>query len=119
MPLNVGGAFHTPLMTDAADGLVGVLAGVELQAPTAPVVSNHDGAAYTDGDGWRERSARHVAVPVRWRDAQLTLAGLGATTLLEVGHGSMLAALAKRTIPDVTVVGLSTPDDLAARMERA
>ena len=31
----------------------------------------------------------------------------------------MLAALAKRTIPDVTVVGLSTPDDLAVRMEQA
>ncbi len=119
MPLNVGGAFHTPLMREAADGLVPVLADVELHAPTAPVVSNHDGAAYVDGDGWRERSARHVSVPVRWREAQLTLAGLGATTLLEVGHGSMLAALAKRTIPDVTVVGLSTPDDLAARMERA
>jgi [acyl-carrier-protein] S-malonyltransferase len=119
MPLNVGGAFHTPLMSDAAAGLVPVLADVELHAPNAPVVSNDDGQAHMDGDGWRDRSARHVAVPVRWREAQLTLAGLGATTLLEVGHGSMLAALAKRTIPDVSVIGLSTPEDLAVRMEQA
>ena len=119
MPLNVGGAFHTPLMREAADALIPVLAGFALHAPEAPVVSNDDGEAHTDADGWRDRSARHVAVPVRWRDAQLTLSNLGATTFLEVGHGTMLAALAKRTVPDVTVVGVSAPDGLAELLERA
>ncbi len=117
MPLNVGGAFHTPLMADATTALESVVAGFALHEPAAPVVSNDDGIAYSDGDGWRTRSPRHVSVPVRWRDVQLTLAGLGASTLLEVGHGSMLAALAKRTIPDVTVIGVATPetvDDLAS-----
>ncbi len=118
MPLNVGGAFHTPLMSEAAAALTPVVAGFTLHTPTAPVVSNDDGRAYTDGDGWRERSARHVAVPVRWREAQLTLAGLGATTFLEVGHGSMLASLAKRTVPDVAVRPVSTPEDLASLLER-
>jgi [acyl-carrier-protein] S-malonyltransferase len=118
MPLNVGGAFHTPLMRDAADGLVPVLDDCALRAPRAPVVSNDDGQPYADADGWRDRSARHVAVPVRWREVQLTLAGLGATTFVEVGNGSMLAALAKRTVPDVAVVPMSTPDDLTALLER-
>jgi [acyl-carrier-protein] S-malonyltransferase len=113
MPLNVGGAFHTPLMQDAADALESELAGLDLSAAAAPVVANDDGQAHGDGGDWRLRSARHVAVPVRWREAQLTLAELGATSLIEVGHGSMLAALAKRTVPDVTVIGLSTPEDLA------
>jgi [acyl-carrier-protein] S-malonyltransferase len=119
MPLNVGGAFHTPLMRDAAEGLVPVLAELTLHEPQAPVVSNGDGEAYSDADGWRDRSARHVAAPVRWRQVQLTLAQLGATTFVEVGHGTMLAALAKRTVPDVTVVPMSTPEDLAAQLERA
>jgi hypothetical protein len=44
---------------------------------------------------------------------QLTVAALGATTLFEVGHGSMLAALAKRTVPDATVVGVATPEEVA------
>ncbi|MGH9032919.1 MAG: ACP S-malonyltransferase, partial [Acidimicrobiia bacterium] len=118
MPLNVGGAFHTPLMDDASAALAGdVLPDLELHAPTAPVVSNHDGAAYDDGNGWRDRLAQHVAVPVRWRPSQATIAGLGATTCLEVGHGSMLAALAKRTIPDVSVRGVATPSDLPALSE--
>ena len=77
------------------------------------MVSNHDAQPYRDGDGWRERLPDHVRVPVRWRASMETLAGLGATRFLEVGHGSMLAGLAKRTVPDVTVTGIATPDDVA------
>ena len=116
MPLNVGGAFHTPLMNDAADALArDVLPEVRFGAPTAPIVSNHDGDAYDDNDGgWRDRLSQHVAVPVRWRSSMETLAGLGATTCLEVGHGSMLAALAKRIPPKIPVQGVATPSDLPA-----
>jgi [acyl-carrier-protein] S-malonyltransferase len=85
-----------------------------LHQAAAPVVANDDGLAHAQGEEWRLRSARHVAVPVRWREAQLTLAGLGATALIEVGHGSMLAALAKRTTPDAPVLGLATPEDAQA-----
>ncbi|MGH8985600.1 MAG: ACP S-malonyltransferase [Acidimicrobiia bacterium] len=118
MALNVGGAFHTPLMDDARSTLAtAVLPDLRLRTPSAPVVSNHDGSAYDDADGWRDRLAQHVAVPVRWRPSQETLAGLGATTCLEVGHGSMLAALAKRTIPDIPVRGVATPSDLPTLSE--
>ena len=113
-PLAVGGAFHTPLMQPAADALVGDLAGVTLHAPGAPVVSNDDGHAYVDAEGWRDRSACHVAVPVVWRLVQPTLVDLGATRILEVGHGAMLCALAKRTIPGVPVIGVAQPDDIDA-----
>jgi [acyl-carrier-protein] S-malonyltransferase len=112
-PLNVGGAFHTPLMQPACGAIAAALDGVALSAPSAPVVSNEDGAAYDDGDGWRERLVRHVTVPVRWRACMETLAAAGATHLVEVGHGAMIAGLAKRTIPGVAVVNVATPDDLA------
>lgn len=111
-PLNVGGAFHTPLMHDAAVGLAALLPDVTFTATDRPIVSNEDAQPYTDAEGWIIRLARHVELPVRWRDVQLTLAGLGATTFLEVGNGSMLAALAKRTVPDVTVVGIAAPADV-------
>ncbi|MGZ6954093.1 MAG: ACP S-malonyltransferase [Acidimicrobiia bacterium] len=110
-PLAVGGAFHTPLMDPAAAALVEDLTQTIFCAPNAPVVSNDDGEPYADADGWRERSARHVATRVQWRAVQTTLAALGAATLYEVGHGSMLAALAKRTVPDVPVRGIATPTD--------
>jgi len=116
-PLNVGGAFHTPLMDSAAEGLVGELAGVSFGTPAAPVISNHDGRPSDDGDGWRDRLPEHVRVPVRWRTSMETMAALGATSLLEVGHGSMIAGLAKRTIPDVPVRNIATPEDLDSLAE--
>lgn len=112
-PLKVGGAFHTPLMRDAAEALPAVLADMTFSAPTAPVVSNHDAVAYDDADGWRTRLATHVTQPVRWRATMTTLVDLGATSFLEVGHGSMLAGLAKRAVPDTPVRGIATPDGRA------
>jgi [acyl-carrier-protein] S-malonyltransferase len=109
--LNVGGAFHTPLMSSARDGLVDALEQVPFAVPGAPVVSNHDGTAYVDADGWRARLAEHVTVPVRWRASMETLAGLGASTFVEVGHGSMIAGVAKRTVPDVSVLACGAPAD--------
>jgi [acyl-carrier-protein] S-malonyltransferase len=82
---------------------------VAFKPPSAPVVSNHDGVAYDDGDGWRDRLPAHVTVPVRWRTSMETLAGLGARAFVEVGHGSMIAGVAKRTVPDVPVVACGTP----------
>jgi [acyl-carrier-protein] S-malonyltransferase len=116
-PLKVGAAFHTPLMADATVSLRQELATVEFHEPAASVVSNHDARAYTDADGWRERLAEHVSVPVQWRSTMDTLTEGGATTFLEVGHGSMLAALAKRGAPGVTVRNISTPDDVLAALE--
>ncbi|HEY7136738.1 MAG TPA: ACP S-malonyltransferase [Acidimicrobiia bacterium] len=115
--LNVGGAFHTPLMREAADALAGELAATELRDTAAPVVSNQDAQPYTDGEGWRTRLAAHVTVPVRWREVQGSLASLGAQELVEVGHGSMLAALAKRTVPDIAMVNIATPADLTQARE--
>jgi [acyl-carrier-protein] S-malonyltransferase len=110
--LNVGGAFHTPLMREAAEALPAELASVTFSAPRAPVISNQDARAYDDGDGWRDRLAAHVTNPVRWRESMTTMVERGAASFLEVGHGSMLAGLAKRTTPDAPVRGIATPDDV-------
>jgi [acyl-carrier-protein] S-malonyltransferase len=115
--LNVGGAFHTPLMASAAVGIAAALDAVPFSAPGAPLVANHDAAAYADADGWPARSADHVTVPVRWRTSMETLAALGADAFVEVGCGSMIAGLAKRTVPDVPVLACATPDDLATLSE--
>jgi [acyl-carrier-protein] S-malonyltransferase len=110
-PLNVGGAFHTPLMRDAADGLAAEVPQLPLSKSTAPVVSNDDAQPYDDADGWRTRLATHVTKPVQWRTSMETLAGLSADRFLEVGHGTMLATLAKRIVPDLPVQGVATPDN--------
>jgi [acyl-carrier-protein] S-malonyltransferase len=100
MALNVGGAFHTPLMAAAVDALRPILAELDLRDAAVPVVSNGDATAYTDGEGWRIRLADHLVNPVRWRQTLEALVALGATSLLEVGPGEALAGMARRTVPD-------------------
>jgi [acyl-carrier-protein] S-malonyltransferase len=118
IPLTVGGAFHTPLMQEAAAALGPVLAGIAFASPSAPIVSNEDARPYARADGWPERLQSHLVSPVRWRGCMTTLVDeLGATTLVEVGFGSMLAGLAKRGAPGVPVIGVATPDDIAPLSE--
>jgi [acyl-carrier-protein] S-malonyltransferase len=110
MSLPVGGAFHTLLMNDAVPGLELAVRDLPLTAPSAPIVSNDDATAYTDADGWRSRLPVHVTRPVRWRTSMQALAEKGASLFLEVGHGSMIAGVAKRTVPDIPVFGIALPD---------
>jgi [acyl-carrier-protein] S-malonyltransferase len=113
MALDVGHAFHTPLLADAAAGLRPVLEGIAFREGTAPIVANTDALGHTDPDCWPDQLTRHLVEPVRWRESQRTLAASGATTFIEVGPGRVLAGLAKRTVPDVTVLNVTTPDDLS------
>ena len=98
--LDVAAAFHTPLMQEAADAFVDYLAGVTFNAPAAPVVSNEDAVAYTDGEGWQQRLVSHLVRPVRWADSMITMDSLGPSSLREVGPGTTLTGLAKRCLPD-------------------
>jgi [acyl-carrier-protein] S-malonyltransferase len=114
MPLDVGHAFHTPLLGDAAAGLRPLLDELAFAEPAAPIVANTDALGHTDPACWPDQLTRHLVEPVRWRESQRTLTASGATTFVEVGPGKVLAGLAKRTVPDVAVHNLAAPDDLPA-----
>ncbi|HEY1741223.1 MAG TPA: ACP S-malonyltransferase [Acidimicrobiia bacterium] len=113
LPLPVGGAFHTPLMRDACAGLEAMLASVALQDPAQPIVSNDDAEPYATTEGWPVRLVRHPTVTVQWRASMLALVEqLGAQAFIEVGHGSMIAGVAKRTVPSTPVIGIAAPSDI-------
>jgi [acyl-carrier-protein] S-malonyltransferase len=114
LPLDVGHAFHTPLLSDVATGLRPLLEALTFHEPDAPLVANTDACAHTDPTVWPQQLERHLTQPVRWRESQHALAGLGADTFVEVGPGRILAGLARRTVPDVRVLNVATPDDVAA-----
>jgi [acyl-carrier-protein] S-malonyltransferase len=113
MPLAVGHAFHTPLLADAAADLAPTLEATSFRATEVPIVTNTDAAPADDPGAWPDLLARHLVQPVRWRETQLALARMGATRFVEVGPGRVLAGLAKRTVPEVTVHNVATPDDVA------
>lgn len=113
MPLNVGGAFHTPLMQPAADAFADDLAGATFADTAVAVVSNTDARPYTDATGWPARLAEQLVRPVRWAQTMAAFTGLGATTLVEVGPGNTLTGMAKRALPDITLRNVAVPTDLS------
>jgi [acyl-carrier-protein] S-malonyltransferase len=119
VPLNVAAAFHTPLLEDARTGLVPTLASTSFGAPSAPVVSNVDARPHIDADGWRDGLGVHLVSTVRWRESMQALVALGADTFLEVGPGSVLSGLARRTVPDVATRTVATPDEVPDMQEMA
>lgn len=118
LALNVGGAFHTPLMASARDELTPELAATTFAAASWPVVSNVDARPYADAE-WAPRLGDHLVRPVLWRETMITLAEMGAASFVEVGPGSVLGGLAKRTVPGRIVRNVAVPDDVPPLLEVA
>jgi len=118
MPLNVSGAFHSPLMAPAAERFGALLDNAPFRDAAIPVVCNVDGAAVADAGGLRDRLRRQLTAPVRWTDCVASLVGLGAGVLVEVGPGGVLTGLAKRIAPEVQALSVPTLDGAVALGER-
>jgi [acyl-carrier-protein] S-malonyltransferase len=112
VPLPVGGAFHSPLMVPAQDRLDAALAAAVFGTARYDVVANVD--ATTHRDGWVALLSAQLVSPVRWRESLLSLASLGVTHFLELGPGTELSGMVKRTLDDSTWANVATPDDLPA-----
>lgn len=117
MPLAVGGAFHTPYMAPARDRLREALALARFNDPEVPVVANIDGRPHSEAGDWSSLLSAQLVSPVRWRQSVLQMADLGITTLVELGPGTVLSGLAKRIVPDLRAVGVSSPDDVDHLLE--
>jgi [acyl-carrier-protein] S-malonyltransferase len=97
--LDVSGAFHTPLMAPAATALADAIGTVEVGLPAFPVISNGTAAPFQD---IRTELVANLLRPVRFRETLLTLADRGIETFEEVGPGSVLTGLVKRTVQRAT-----------------
>jgi [acyl-carrier-protein] S-malonyltransferase len=93
--LDVGGAFHSPLMAPAADALKEALDATTIREPEFPVLSNGSARPFTD---IRSELAENLLKPVRWREILIELQSMGATDFVECGPGSVLRGLVKRTL---------------------
>ena len=115
MPLAVQGAFHSPLMQSAREGLAPVLAGVEFRQAQVPVWANATARPYpADAQEARELLAAQVASPVRWAQTLREMSEQGIDAFVEVGPGKTLTGLVKRTLPQALALSCETPEDLEA-----
>ncbi len=111
--LKVSGAFHSPLMAPAVDGLHDALTGVDFADPAWPVIANASGRAVRTGMDAKRLLVDQLTAPVRWVECMQTAAALvPGATFVEVGPGTVLAGLLKRIVPGATTVTLGTADEV-------
>jgi [acyl-carrier-protein] S-malonyltransferase len=111
--LAVSGAFHTPLMQPAREALVAALAATQFADTTLACVANVDAETHRAGDEWRLLLAAQLTSPLRWRESQSRLAALGVATFIEVGPGTELSGMVKRTVAGAVRANVGAPGDIA------
>ncbi len=113
IPLKVSGAFHSPLMAPAVDGLREALSQAEFADPAFPVVANASGEAVRTGVDAKRLLADQLTAPVRWVACMQAAARLSPeATFIEVGPGNVLAGLLKRIVPNAKAITLGTADEV-------
>lgn len=102
LKLNVGGAFHSPLMESARVELEAAIVQTTINRPVCPVYQNIDAKPYTDPEQIKHNLIAQLTGPVRWTQTMKHMIEDGATSFTEVGPGSVLQGLVRkvdRSIP--------------------
>lgn len=119
LPLNVSGAFHSPLMANSATQMGQFLRTFEFQAGSCPVVANVTAQPMTDPSAWPSLLEKQLATTVRWRESVLTMRSLGVSRFVECGVGEVLCGLVRRIDPEAQtakVVDMATVKETVAAL---
>ena len=112
IPLTVAGAFHSPLMASAAEGLGPALSAAEITTGRIGVVSNVSADYHADPSSVRELLCEQVAKPIRWQASIERLIADGYDRFVEVGPGRVLTGLMRKIDRSVKTVNCSSSASL-------
>jgi len=104
MTLQVGGAFHSPLMEPAREELAKAIETTSFSNPTCPVYQNVNGLPASDVATIRKNLIAQLTSPVRWTQSVQKMVADGATHFVECGPGKVLQGLVKKIAPNVDAV---------------
>ena len=96
LKLNVGGAFHSPLMEAARVELEHAIVHTEIKEPVCPIYQNIDAKPYTDPAKIKHNLIAQLTGPVRWTQTVQHMIEDGASSFTEVGPGNVLQGLVKK-----------------------
>jgi [acyl-carrier-protein] S-malonyltransferase len=111
--LNVSGAFHSPLMKEAAADFQTVLDQAHFKDAQVPVLSNVDPTPAIDAAVLKQRLTQQMTGSVRWREISQQLAAMGMARVVEIGPGKVLTGLIKRTSPDLVLENVSSLSEIS------
>ena len=96
LKLNVGGAFHSPLMESARAELQSAIENTAINSPICPIYQNIDAKPYTDSESIKQNLIAQLTGAVRWTQIVQHMLQDGATSFTEVGPGNVLQGLVKK-----------------------
>jgi [acyl-carrier-protein] S-malonyltransferase len=105
--LQVGGAFHSPLMEPARRELEAAIEATSFQVPVCPVYQNVDAKPYTDPAQIKANLISQLTAPVRWTQTVQNMVADGAERFTEAGPGNVLQGLVKKIAAGITTDGLN------------
>jgi len=112
LPLTVGGPFHSVYMRPAVAALDAALSTATFRAARVPVIANVTAQPITQTEDLRHELSVQVYSPVRWIETLRRMQELGCDRFIEVGPGTVLSGLVKRTLPEAHVVNFGALADL-------
>ena len=112
IPLKVGGAFHSSLMSHAKIGLEEALEKVVIDKPKGTFIPNVTGEPVSDPKTIRLLLAKQLTNPVQWIKTMETAGRLGIKEYLEIGPGRVLKGLARKINPELNVTSIEKKADL-------
>ncbi|NQV98153.1 MAG: ACP S-malonyltransferase [Rhodospirillales bacterium] len=110
--LPVSAPFHCAMMQPAADVMAAALAETDIQDPVLPLVANITASQVTQAAQARELLIQQVCGRVRWRESVLYMKAQGVSELIEIGHGKVLAGMARRIDPDMGARAVGSADSI-------
>ena len=105
LPLKVGGAFHSPLMEPAREELAKAIEQANFSTPRCPIYQNVDANPHTDPEEIKANLVKQLTAPVRWSHIVANMIADGMTEAMELGPGTVLQGLIKRTSRDIILSG--------------
>jgi [acyl-carrier-protein] S-malonyltransferase len=106
LPLQVGGAFHSPLMEPAREELAAAIDATHFDSPICPVYQNVNGLPSTNVSEIKKNLISQLTAPVRWTQSVQNMTKDGATIFIESGPGKVLQGLVKKISPQAEVASL-------------
>jgi len=106
IPLPVSGAFHTPLMQQAAQGMSEIMATISFREPIIPIVANTTAEPMTTAEQIKAELLRQLCNGVQWQRSIEYMIASGISTFIEIGPGEVLSGLIKRINSDAKTINI-------------
>jgi [acyl-carrier-protein] S-malonyltransferase len=112
IPLQVSGAFHTPLMQPAVDGLARVIPKLSFKDPTTPIIGNTTAQPLTTAQAVKKELLDQLCNCVQWQRSVKYMISKGVSTFIEIGPGKVLAGLIKRIDRSVKMLNIGDAESV-------